>query len=33
MLDDAGACVEAWIVEGIDRAMGRFNARREDPAE
>ena len=31
MVADASACVEAWIVDGVDRAMGRFNARRESP--
>lgn len=29
MVKTATACVGAWIVDGIDRAMGRFNVRRE----
>jgi len=32
MIAEATACAEAWIVDGVDRAMGRFNARREPPA-
>jgi PTH1 family peptidyl-tRNA hydrolase len=32
MIQAASACVEAWIVDGVERAMGRFNARREPPA-
>ncbi len=31
MVAEATACAEAWIVDGVDRAMGRFNARREPP--
>jgi PTH1 family peptidyl-tRNA hydrolase len=31
VVEAAGACVESWIVDGVDRAMSRFNARREPP--
>jgi PTH1 family peptidyl-tRNA hydrolase len=30
MIKDAAACVESWIVDGIGKAMSRFNARRPD---
>jgi PTH1 family peptidyl-tRNA hydrolase len=33
MLEAAVACVDAWLLDGIDKAMGRFNARRDEPAE
>lgn len=29
----AADCIEAWVVQGIDRAMGRFNARPERPED
>ena len=29
----AADCIEAWVMQGIDRAMSRFNARREAPGE
>jgi PTH1 family peptidyl-tRNA hydrolase len=29
MVEAAVACVEAWIAEGVDRAMNRFNAPRD----
>jgi PTH1 family peptidyl-tRNA hydrolase len=29
MIQQATECAAAWIAEGIDRAMGRFNTRRE----
>jgi PTH1 family peptidyl-tRNA hydrolase len=29
----AADCIEAWVVHGIDRAMSRFNARPERPAD
>jgi PTH1 family peptidyl-tRNA hydrolase len=31
MIEAALACVEAWVAEGIERAMTRFNARRGPP--
>ncbi len=33
MVTSAAECVEAWVVDGIDRTMGRFNARREPPPD
>jgi PTH1 family peptidyl-tRNA hydrolase len=35
MVAEAMACAEAWIVDGVERAMARFNARRDPspPAE
>lgn len=33
MIATAAECVGAWVTEGIDRAMGRFNTRREPPSE
>jgi PTH1 family peptidyl-tRNA hydrolase len=33
MIDQAVLCVRAWVTDGIGRAMGRFNTRREPPAE
>jgi peptidyl-tRNA hydrolase len=32
MVEAAVACVESWITEGVDRAMNRYNVRREPPA-
>jgi peptidyl-tRNA hydrolase, PTH1 family len=32
MVAEAMACTEAWIVDGVERAMARFNARRDPPA-
>ena len=32
MVVAALTCAEAWIVDGVERAMGRFNARRDPPA-
>ncbi len=31
MIAQAAECASAWITEGIERAMGRFNTRREAP--
>jgi PTH1 family peptidyl-tRNA hydrolase len=31
MVQAAAECVAAWVTDGIDRAMGRFNARKEPP--
>ena len=31
MVVAAMACAEAWIVDGVERAMARFNARRDPP--
>ncbi len=33
VLRAAAECIDAWVTQGIDRAMGKFNARREPPAE
>jgi PTH1 family peptidyl-tRNA hydrolase len=33
MLTIATECVEAWVMDGIDKTMSRFNARKEPPAE
>ena len=33
VLTVATECIQAWVIEGIDRAMSRFNARKEPPAE
>jgi PTH1 family peptidyl-tRNA hydrolase len=33
MLGSAVDCVSAWVRDGIDRAMGRYNTRKEPPAE
>jgi PTH1 family peptidyl-tRNA hydrolase len=32
-LSAAVECIEAWVADGIDRAMSRFNTRREPPEE
>jgi PTH1 family peptidyl-tRNA hydrolase len=32
MLLEAVACTESWVVDGIGKAMSRFNAKREPPA-
>lgn len=32
MIQSAAECIVAWVTDGIDRAMGRFNARRDPPA-
>jgi PTH1 family peptidyl-tRNA hydrolase len=31
MIQQAMECTSAWVMDGIDRAMGRFNARKEPP--
>ncbi|HXV14995.1 MAG TPA: aminoacyl-tRNA hydrolase, partial [Candidatus Krumholzibacteria bacterium] len=33
MLVVAADCIEAWVMHGIDKAMSRFNTRKEPPAE
>jgi PTH1 family peptidyl-tRNA hydrolase len=33
MIAGAAECVGGWVTEGIDRAMGRFNTRRDPPSE
>ncbi len=33
MLATAADCIEAWVRDGIDKTMSRFNARREPPAD
>jgi len=33
MIGTAAECVAAWVTTGIDRAMGRYNARKEPPPE
>jgi PTH1 family peptidyl-tRNA hydrolase len=33
MLATAADCIEAWMKDGIDKTMSRFNARREAPEE
>jgi len=33
MLAIAADCIEAWARDGVDKAMSRFNARKEPPAE
>ncbi|HEX5131375.1 MAG TPA: aminoacyl-tRNA hydrolase [Candidatus Krumholzibacteria bacterium] len=32
MVEAAVQCAAAWVVDGISRAMGRYNARKEPPA-
>jgi PTH1 family peptidyl-tRNA hydrolase len=33
MIQTASECAAAWVTMGVDRAMGRFNARKETPPE
>ena len=33
VLVTAAECIDAWIMDGIDRTMSRFNTRRDAPAE
>jgi PTH1 family peptidyl-tRNA hydrolase len=33
MLAVATECIEAWLINGIDKTMSRFNTRKEPPAE
>jgi PTH1 family peptidyl-tRNA hydrolase len=33
MVLDAVKCVESWMIDGVERAMGRFNARLDPPNE
>lgn len=32
-ISEACSCVEAWITEGVDRAMSRFNRPKDEPPE